>query len=272
MRAQALRRYKTQLTRSSGVARSLYTRALVVEMFEEDAHAEYRAELRSMTRYDHFQTWKAEDVDHLQTKASNVIEEMNTRAPRLISLFRAITRPEDSRSKRDKGANDSRWIAIMAILLYTYMPRTCTRWPTMWGLQLHANGTKRRVIESLYHTGITVGYSAVLTAFADLTKVQKARIKELGVSGRFVIVYDNFEQTVKVKDQRLDNKGEFFSVTTVQILEPTWMLDGSLMQCMFNRQCKLKWYDITSHETFDPASDLSRKVGARTNNRCMYRH
>ena len=29
---------------------------------------------------------------------------------------------------------------------------------------------------------------------------------------------------------------------------------------MFNRQCKLQWDDITSQETFDPASELSRKV------------
>ena len=141
----------------------------------------------------------------------------------------------------------------------------------MWGLQLHANGTKRRVIESLYHTGLTVGYNAVLTAFANLTKLQKMRIKELGRSENFLIVYDNFEQTVKVKDQRLDNKGEFFLVTTVQILEPTYMPDGGLRQRMFNRQCKLQCQDITRLETFDPSSELARQVSARINLRSMYR-
>ena len=110
----------------------------------------------------------------------------------------------------------------------------------MWGIQLHANGTKRQVIESLYHTGITVGYGAVLTAFVELTKVQKASIKDLGATGKFLVVYNNFEQTFKVKDQQLDNKGEFFSITTVQILKQTWMPNGGLMQCMFNRQCRLQ--------------------------------
>ena len=69
------------------MTRSLYTRAQAVEMFEEAAHAEYRAELKSMSKYNHFRSWNAEDVDHLQTKASNVIEKMHTRALRLMSLF-----------------------------------------------------------------------------------------------------------------------------------------------------------------------------------------
>ena len=86
-----------------------------------------------------------------------------------------------------------------------------------------------------------MGYSAVLIAFANLTRVQKARIQTMGRSGNFLIVYDNFEQTVKVKDQRMDNKGEFFLVTTVQILElPTCMPDGGLKQHMFNCQCRLQ--------------------------------
>ena len=173
--------YKSQLSRRPELTRSLHTPAQALDMFEKTAHAMYRAELRSMSGYDHFQTWKAEDVDHLQTKASDVVEEMNTRAPRLMSLFRVIARPADNRSRRDEVTDQSRWIAMMAILLYTYMPRTCTRWPTMWGLQLHANGTKRRVIESLYRTGITVGYGAVMTALANLTDIQKARIKELSL-------------------------------------------------------------------------------------------
>lgn len=158
-----------------------------------------------------------------------------------MSLFQVITRPADPCSNRDKATNHGRWITIIAILFYTYMPRTCTQWPTIWGLQLHANGTKRRVIQSLYHTGLTVGYSAVLTAFANLTRVQKAKIQTMGWSGNFLIVYDNFEQTVKVKDQQMDNKGEFFLVTMVQIFEPpTCMPNRGLRQHMFNCQCRLQ--------------------------------
>ena len=121
------RRYKNQLTRSTNpeLTRALYnpTRSVhAVDELEKKVHAEYRTELKSMAKYDHFQAWKAKDVDHLQTKARDVIGEMRTRAPRLVSLFCVITRPADSRSKRDKDANDSRWIAIMAILLYTFKP------------------------------------------------------------------------------------------------------------------------------------------------------
>ena len=123
--------YRKQLNRTPELTRSLYICAQIVDNSEKAAYAEYRAELKSISRYDHFQTWKAEDVDHLQSKAEDVMEEMNTRAPQLMSLFQVITRPADPRSNRDKATDHGRWITIMAILLYTYMPRTCTRWPTM---------------------------------------------------------------------------------------------------------------------------------------------
>lgn len=214
-------RYKFQSTRKFELIRSLYSQTQFVEMTEEANHAEYRVELRSMTKSKHFQCWKAGDVDHLEIKADNVIKEMKTRAPRLMSLFRVIAKPEDRRSNREESTDFSRWISIMAILLYTYMSRTCTRWPTMWRLQLHANGTKRRVMECLYHTRIIVGYKAVLNIFQQLSKYQKTRLRELGRDENFVLMYDNFEQTVKIKDQRMNNKSEFFSVTTAQIIEST---------------------------------------------------
>lgn len=240
-------KYQNQLTRKPELIYSLYTQAQLVGTSEEANHAKYRAELRSMAKSKHFKVWKAEYINHLKTKASDVIKEMETRAPRLMSMFQVITRPEDRRSNREKTADNSRWVAIMAILLYTYMPRTCTRWPTMWGLQLHTNGAKRRVVEALYHTGITVGYKAVLETFQKLSKLQKARLRELGRTGNFLIVYDNFEKNVKVKDQRMDNKSEFFSVTTAQIIEPTWMPERGLKQRMFNRKKKLDWVAVAKH-------------------------
>ena len=54
--AVKLCRYKSQLTCTPNLTRSLYTRAQVVEMFEEAAYAEYRAELKSMSKYNHFRS------------------------------------------------------------------------------------------------------------------------------------------------------------------------------------------------------------------------
>ena len=61
-----------------------------------------------MTTYDHFQTWKAEDINHLQSKASDLMQEMQTRAPRLMSSFRVIVRLEDTRSRREDITDHNR--------------------------------------------------------------------------------------------------------------------------------------------------------------------
>lgn len=249
--------YKSQLSHRPELLRSVYSDKVALNVFD-NGHRLYRTELQSMGRCNYFRTWKAGDVEPFKTSSETVIREMENRAPSLMSLFRAIARAEDDRSRRVDIHN--RWISIMAILCYTYMPRTCTLWPTLWGIQLHANGCPRRVIDSLYHTGITVGYKAVMTAFTSLSKIQDVRLRELGLAGDFIVVWDNFEQIMSVKDQRMDNQKEFFSVTTAQILKPTWMPDGGLRQTMFDRSVKLNWMDIVQHSSFSRNSELNRMV------------
>jgi hypothetical protein len=100
------------------------------------------------------------------------------------------------------------------------------------GIQLHVNGTKRRVIELLYQIGITVGYKLVLTVFRELSASQRASLRIIRQTNDFLVTWDNFEQMRQVKHQRLDNKSEFFSVTTAQILKSTWMPEEGLKQFM----------------------------------------
>ncbi len=89
----------------------------------------------------------------------------------------------------------------------------------MWKSQLHANEIKRRVIECLYYTDLTIKYKNVLNFFRELTQFQKTSLKMLNVEKNFIITWDNFEQIKTMKYQRFDNKNEFFSIIIAQILE-----------------------------------------------------
>lgn len=60
-------------------------------------------------------------------------------------------------------------------------------------------------------------------------------------------MYDNFEQTLGVQDQRSDHSKGFFSVTTCQFLTPMWMPEQGLRQSMFNQAHLLDWTEILYH-------------------------
>jgi hypothetical protein len=61
----------------------------------------------------------------------------------------------------------------------------------------------------------------------------------LSVEKNFIITWDNFEQIKTMKHQRFDNKSEFFSIITAQILEFMWMFSQDLFQSMFDQSVKL---------------------------------
>ncbi len=112
------------------------------------------------------------------------MKEIEIRASHLLSYLRFIITARDQRYEcRDM---ESRWILFISTLCFTYKPHTCVRWPTMWGIQLHANGIKRRVIESLFHTGLKIGYKTALDFFKKIALYQKKSLKTLGRENRFI--------------------------------------------------------------------------------------
>ncbi len=127
-----------------------------------------------------------------------------------------------------------KWIIMIFILCFIYKSRTCVRWSTMWKIQLHANEIKRRVIQCLYRIDLTIKYSNVLNFFRELTQFHKTSLKMLNIEKNFIITWDNYEQIKTMKHQRFDNKSEFLSIITAQILELMWMFSQDLSQSMFN--------------------------------------
>ncbi len=210
---------------------------------------EYKKKLRLISKNKYFKKWKVENINLLETNSTTIIKKIENRAFHLLTLFRFITATIDQRFDRRDMKN--KWIIMIFILCFIYKFRTCVRWSTMWKIQLHVNEIKRRVIECLYHTDLTIKYKSVLNFFRKLTQFQRTSLKMLNVEKNFIITWDNFEQIKTMKHQRSDNKSEFFSIITAQILELMWMFSQDLSQSMFNQFVKLNWRFIVKHESLN---------------------
>jgi hypothetical protein len=82
----------------------------------------------------------------------------------------------------------------------------------------------------------------------------------LNVEKNFIITWDNFEQIKTMKHQRFDNKSEFFSIITAQILESMWMFFQELFQNMFDQFVKLNWRFIVKHENLNVNFTLFKTI------------
>ncbi len=127
----------------------------------------------------------------------------------LLRFFRfIIILLRDENESNNTYANDSiykqrkttRWIIIFFILCYIHKFIKCNFWIVNWDLQLHANETKRRVIQTLKHVELFVKYQRVLKQFKFLRTNQKKNMKNLNQIRQFFVTWNNFEQIERVKD------------------------------------------------------------------------
>lgn len=145
----------------------------------------------------------------------HVVDLLERKAPRFLGLLRFLMANERAgENERGSFDNSYRCFAIFNIIMYTFRPRRCTKWATMWGVQLHSAGTKTTLISILYRLGINVGYHQVLKAFSKIGMRQKTLIRDLARSGRITVSYDNLEQMRTVRNQESEHQDNIFSGTT----------------------------------------------------------
>jgi hypothetical protein len=125
---------------------------------------------------------------------------------------------------------------------------------------LHANETKRRVIETLNHVKLFVKYQRVLKQFKFLRTNQEKDIKNLNQIRQFFVTWNNFEQIERIKDQRLNNKIKFLFVITTQIFSSIWMFEDELKQSMLNQSIELNYRSILNHKVFKRDSKMFKKI------------
>ncbi len=187
----------------------------------------------------------------------------------MLRFFRfIIISLRDENESNNKHANDSfheqrkatRWIIIFFILCYIHKLIKCNLWIINWDFQLHANETKRRIIQTLNHVELFVRYQRVLKQFKSLRTSQEKNMKNLNQTRQFFVTWNNFEQIERVKNQRLNNKIKFLFVITTQILSSISMLEDEFKQSMLNQSIQLNYRLILSHKVLKRDSKMFKKI------------
>jgi hypothetical protein len=196
-------------------------------------------ELLASTSY--FGKWELGQVTSffdLDTPAVlNIIEQ---HAPRLLSFLRVLMGP--SSSSRAELVN--RYIMVLAIICFSRHRENCNNLPTLLGLHLHSHGAKRRLIELMNRLGVSISYPAINAAVKAISEKAKKDIAHAGSAEDSITAYDNFEQTMGVKEQRIGNNSEFNSVTTGEVIQGRDIPHGGLHQNMVDSEVELSISDI----------------------------
>jgi hypothetical protein len=132
----------------------------------EHCRSKYQKELRIVNKLNCFETW---DVKNIKKKSSlsTTMKFIKEIISQLLWFLRFITISlRDENESNNTHANDSiheqrkatRWIIIFFILCYIHKFIKCNLWIVNWDFQLHANETKRRVIQTLNHVELFVKY------------------------------------------------------------------------------------------------------------------
>ncbi|KAI9763921.1 MAG: hypothetical protein M1839_006119 [Geoglossum umbratile] len=196
-------------------------------------------ELLASTSY--FGTWKLDRVTSFSDlDMPAILDLVERRAPRLLSFLRELMRAPGSSRAEPVG----RYIIVLAIICFSRHREKCNNLPTLLGLHLHSHGTKRRLIELLNHLGVSISYSSVNAAVKAISEMAKGDIARAGSAEDSITAYDNFEQTMGIKEQRIGDNSVFNSVTTGKVIQGRDIPHGGLRQDMVNPEAELSILDI----------------------------
>ena len=209
-----------------------------------------RCELEDLAKIDDFSAWNADRFTRgLDVNAESLEPLLEEHCPTFLFFLDKLTRPQRQlKNNKQRTRPVRRFLSIIVNLLFTRHVKTCNNMPMQLGLQLHAHGSKRRIIDVCHDIGISTSYETVLTAVKKLQGTQQDEMKNVATtSGGWVIVWDNFEHTVGVKDQATDHRAAFHSITSAKLIEPAWWPDSGLRQTMFRPSSRLFWHEILLH-------------------------
>jgi hypothetical protein len=138
--------------------------------------SKYQKELRIVNKLNCFETWNVKNIKK-KSSFSTTMKFIKEIISQLLWFFRfIIISLRDENESNNTHTNDSiheqrkatRWIIIFFILCYIHKFIKCNLWIVNWDLELHANETKRRVIQTLNHVELFVKYQRVLKQFKSL--------------------------------------------------------------------------------------------------------
>ena len=177
----------------------------------------------------------------------------------LLSLFRAIMTSASKQSHRDDSTR--RLIIIFAIICFTYKSLTCINWSMQFALQFHAHDIKIRILKLKYQVDINSEYNAFLKVVKLMQReIAKEMIQKERSSDQWIMIWNNVEFTIEVREQRLDNIKRFISWTTAQQIMPTSWSSEEIHQHMYHSKYKLSFRNLLNHSHLNMSNDVQIQV------------
>ena len=178
------------------------------------------------------------DTSGLETTLSQVWPTLKSRAPTMVTFLSQALQNQfsskDSVLQTSVDEAQSGQICLLAsLLLRGYARNTSQFLREVLGLYMLANGTPRRVIETLSQLGVIVSYSSLNRLLSDMEQKAKENIKRAAHDPNGIIVYDNFNFLNRIRELAGGKQDQFVNLTT-SCLVACPELNGPLNQSSLN--------------------------------------
>ncbi|KAK4232867.1 hypothetical protein C8A03DRAFT_19939, partial [Achaetomium macrosporum] len=194
---------------------------------------------------------------------------LKTKAPTMVTFFsRALQnqfKTVDAVQETTVDEERSNQICLLASLLMTGYARNSSMFVRqVLGLYMLANGTARRVIETMSRLGITTSYTVLNDILNDMEKKARSNFQRAAHDPNSVVVYDNFNFKNRIRELAGGRQDQFVNLTTA-CLVCCPELNGPLKQSSF---------DLTQRFTVDMAIDylMPRRVTVDRASRWLMGH
>jgi hypothetical protein len=215
-----------------------------------------RRELGSLTALPFFQTFEpyksghenattiaeACDTTWLDRTFSSAWPDLQSNAPRLVRFLSQMMVHNQQSIKTvtettpDEDNNGTIYL-ISALLLRGYSRNKTSFLREALGLYLRANGTPRRVIDTLAHIGVISSYDTLNRTLSEMEKKATATIKRVAHDPTGVIVYDDFNYKDRGQDLAGEKQDQMVNLT-VSMLDSCPELKGPMDQRSIDRTVK----------------------------------
>lgn len=163
---------------------------------------------------------------------------LKDKAPTMVALFTQLLRNQDDSYKTvvdmtsDEGSKGQIYL-LAALLLRGYARNTSRFLRQVLGLYMLANGTPRRVIDTLSSLGIISSYSLLNRTLSEMAANAYKNIKRAAHDPNGVIVYDNFNFLNRVRELAGGKQAEMINLTTACLVGCP-ELEGPLLRKSLN--------------------------------------
>ena len=202
-------------------------------------------EVETLCQTPTYGVFRQSDRDGSIGELSEFITATERSAPRLTSLLARVSHSSRKNDQEPEFKHNKSLIVICSLLCHTLHRNSSSAFQTILGLFLHNGGAKRYVIEALNKLGLSVSYKVLQAELADIAKLSKDKVRDLGRSPLTIATYDNFEYSEGKRGERTgDLKTKVKSITTALIFNGNLLPEGGLKQAMWKPHIPIKAVDI----------------------------